>query len=75
MTLRRLGPDEPSLGVHSIEGVDEHGNVLARFECPCDWCDIWRAALPMMDKAIAEMDRTIGLSNAEYGVSDLTRDA
>lgn len=61
MTLRKLEPGEPSTGVHTIQGLDADGNVIARWECDCPWCDIWRAAKPMLDQAIAKMDAAIPL--------------
>lgn len=62
MDLRQLGPDEPSVGLHMIEGLDEAGTVLARFECPCDWCVVWRAAKPEMDRAVELIEQELGLA-------------
>lgn len=59
--IRRLDPDEASVGVHTLEAVADDGTVLGRYECPCQWCDIWRAAKPVMDRAIADMEQSLGL--------------
>jgi hypothetical protein len=52
MALRKLEPDEPSRGVHNIEAIDTNGVVVARYECDCPWCDMWRAALPDIARSV-----------------------
>lgn len=59
MTLRRLDPDESSSGMHTVEAVGRDGRVVARFECDCQWCEIWRAGRPMIEQAIADLDRMV----------------
>jgi hypothetical protein len=52
MKLRKLDSGERWAGMHIVNAVAEDGTVLARYACPCEWCELWQAAAPMMDAAI-----------------------
>lgn len=59
MELRKLEDGEESIGVHNISAVDKDGSVLARYECPCGLCEMWRAAKPMLEAAIASIEQKL----------------
>lgn len=67
MGLRKLEPEEKWSGVHRIEAVAQDGTVLARYACPCTWCEVWQAAQPMMDAAILDMERGLGIDRGGAG--------
>lgn len=59
--LRKLEPGEEWSGVHNIVALAKDGRVLARYACPCQWCELWHAAAPMMEAAIADMEQHLGI--------------
>lgn len=59
--LRKLEPGERWSGVHTILARAEDGTVLARYACPCEWCELWQAAAPMMDAAIMDIQSQLGI--------------
>lgn len=65
--FRKLEPGERWSGVHTILALAEDGTKLARYACPCDWCELWQAARPMMDAAILEMESRLGIRSDDRG--------
>lgn len=59
MELRKLEPGEEWTGVHNISAVAEDGRLLARYACPCQWCEICQAAEPIMEAAMLDMDNRL----------------